>query len=254
MPDNKDEFTKEELLTLQYMKQLRLPAMSNAFEKQLSDPNANLLSFSERMFEIVGAEWDSHSDKKFQRNLKHAMLRYPAADIDETINDPARQLDADSIMRLNNCSWIDEGHNLLITGKSSSGKTYLCNALCISALRKFKTVVYYKASRLIDLMEKARQDRTYYQFVDKLLKMDLLVIDDFGLMPLDMDECRDMFGLIDARESAKKSTAVVSQLPVKNWFDLFKDPTYADAILTRLTDKRNTYRLEMNGRNMREPF
>lgn len=253
MPDN-DEFTKEELQTLLYLKKLKMPAMSNALEKQFRDPNANLRPFPERMFEIVSAEWDSRNDKRFQRNLKQATLRYPAADIDETIHDPARQLDADAIMRLNSCSWIDEGHNLLITGKSSSGKTYLCNALCISALRKFKTVVYYKASRLIDLMAKARLDRTYYQFVDKLLKMDLLVIDDFGLMPLDMDECRDMFGLIDEREAGKKSTAVVSQLPVKNWFDLFHDPTYADAILTRLTDKSNSYRLEMNGRNMREPF
>lgn len=91
-------------------------------------------------------------------------------------------------------------------------------------------------------------DRTYYQFIDKLLKIDLLVSVTTLLMWTSVVS-RDLFGLIDERESGKKSTAVVSQLPVKDWFELFKDPTYADAILTRLTDKSNSYCLEMNGRN-----
>lgn len=246
------DFGKDELITIEHLRKLRLPGMAAALEDQLRDPNADLKPFFERFYRIVDKEWNMRHEKKFKRYLKQAKLRYPAADIDDTIHDPARQLDADSIMRLSTCSWIDEGRNLLVTGKSSSGKTYLCNALCVSALRQLKTVFYLKASRLIGELDKARLNETYFDFVDVLSKYDLLVIDDFGLMTLDMDKCRDLLEVIDSRDG-RKSTIVISQLPVKDWFDLFQDNTYADACLTRLTDKRHSYRLEMNGRNMRDP-
>lgn len=186
-PDN--EFTKEELLIIEHLKKLKLPGMVSAFEEQLRDPNADLRSFFGRFSEIVDHEWSMRYDKKFKRYLKQAKLRYPTADIDDTIYDPARQLDTDSIMQqLNSCSWIDEGRNLLISGKSSSGKTYLCNALCVSALSQLRQVVYFKASRLIGELEKARLTDSYFEYLDSLAKYDLLVIDDFGLMTLDMDK------------------------------------------------------------------
>lgn len=247
-----NEFSKDEFLVIEHLRKLKMPGMANALEDQLRDPNADLRSFFERFSEIVDSEWTMRYDKKFKRYLKQAKLRYPTADIDDTIHDPARQLDADTIMRLSSCSWIDEGRNLLISGKSSSGKTYLCNALCISALRQLRTVLYFKASRLIGELEKARLNESYFEYLDSLSKCDLLVIDDFGLMTLDIDKCRDLLEVIDSRDG-RKSTAVISQLPVEDWFDLFQDNTYADACLTRLTDKRHSYRLVMNGRNMRNP-
>ena len=92
---------------------------------------------------------------------------------------------------------------------------------------------------------------TNLDYLNKLTKLDLLVIDDFGLMDLDLDKCRDLFEVLDTRDG-RKSTVVISQFPVSTWFDMFADNTYADACLTRITDKHHTYRLEMNGINMRE--
>ena len=99
-------------------------------------------------------------------------------------------------------------------------------------------------------MEQARIKSTNLDYLNKLTKLDLLVIDDFGLMDLDLDKCRDLFEVLDTRDG-RKSTVVISQFPVSTWFDMFADNTYADACLTRITDKHHTYRLEMNGINIR---
>lgn len=251
MKQTDNEFSKDEMMAIEHLRKLRLPGMVAALEEQLRDPNADLKPFTQRFCQIVDQEWTMRYDKKFIKYLKQANLRFPTADLDDTIHDPARQLDVESITMLNTCSWIDEGRDLLITGKSSSGKTYLCCALAISALRQLKTVRYFKASRLIGLLADARLNQQYFDFLDSLSKYDLLVIDDFGLMALDLDQCRDLFEVIDSRDG-RKSTAVISQLPVQDWFDLFQENTYADACLTRLTDKRRSYRLVMNGRNMRD--
>lgn len=236
--------THEELLICERLRSLRMSGMADAFESQMLDPNADLAPFIERFTEIVNHEWQIRYDKKFKRYLKQAHLRYPDADLDETIYDPARKLDTDAIERLATCHWIDEGKNLLITGMTSSGKTHLSNALCISALRQLKTVRYIRANTLMLELEQARLKSTYLEYVTALSKLDLLAIDDFGLMELDLDKCRDLFEVIDGRDG-RRSTIIISQFPIKSWFDLFREHTYADACLARITDKRHSYRLEM---------
>lgn len=206
----------------------------------------------ERITELVNTEWQIRYDKKLNRLLRQAKLRYPQADLDDSIYEADRKLDHASIEKLATCNWIDEGRNLLITGMTSSGKTYLSNALCVSALRKLKTVRYIKASHLMLELEQARMKDTYMDQLTLLSKVDLLAIDDFGLMELDIDKCRDFFEVIDGRDG-RRSTIIISQFPVKSWFDMFKDGTYADACLSRITDRRHSYRIEMNGRSMREP-
>lgn len=125
--------------------------------------------------------------------------------------------------------------------------------LCVfSAIRQFKTVRYIRASILMGELEQSRIKGCYLEYIQKLAKIDLLAVDDFGLMPLDLDKCRDFFEVIDAR-NGRKSTIFISQFPIKSWFDMFSDGTYADACLARITDKKHSYRLEMNGRSMREP-
>ena len=247
-----DTLTAEELLISGHLRTMRLSKMADAFEKQMLDPNADLVPFLERFNRIISEEWNARYNKKFNKLLRQAKLRYPAADLDETIYQPERLLDTVSIGSLSTCSWIDEGRNLLISGKSSSGKTYLANALAVAALRRFKTVRYIKASRLMSELEQARIKDAYMESIDRFSRYDLLVIDDFGLMILDPDMCRDLFEVIDGRDG-RRSTIVISQLPIASWFDLFSENTYADACLTRLTDRRNSFRLEMNGKDMREP-
>lgn len=249
---HEDTLTVEELLVIGHLRSIRLLKMADAFEKQMLDPNADLLPFWERFSRIVSKEWNARYNKKYNKLLRQAKLRYPAADLDETIYAPERLLDKVSVESLSTCSWIDESRNLLISGKSSSGKTYLANALSVAALRRFKTVRYIKASRLMSELEQARIKDTYMEGIDRFSRYDLLVIDDFGLMILDPDMCRDLSEVIDGRDG-RRSTIVISQLPIASWFDLFSESTYANACPTRLTDRRNSFRLEMNGKDMREP-
>ena len=241
----------EEIVICERLRSLKMSAMADAFETQLKDPNADLAPFMERFTSIVNHEWQTRYDKKLKKLSRYAGLRYPDASLDDTIYDPARKLDTTSIERLATCHWIDEGKNLLITGMTSSGKTYLCNALCGCALQQLKTVQYIRASKLMLELEQARLQTTYLDYVTGLSKVDLLAIDDFGLMELDLDKCRDLFEVIDGRDG-RKSTIIVSQFPVHTWFDLFQEHTYADACLARITDKRHSYRLEMNGISMRD--
>lgn len=247
-PDLKPE---EQVISTR-LREMKMSGMAEAFERQILDPNADLSSFMERISELVNTEWQIRYDKKLNRLLRQAKLRYPQADLDDSIYEADRKLDHTSIEKLAACKWIDEGRNLIITGMTSSGKTYLSNALCVSALRKLKTVRYIKASHLMLELEQARIRDTYMDQLTSLSKVDLLAIDDFGLMELDIDKCRDLFEVIDGRDG-RRSTIIISQFPVKPWFDMFKDGTYADACLSRITDRRHSYRIEMNGRSMREP-
>ena len=245
-----EEFTIEETILIERLRSFRVPAMVEEYKQQLRDPNAELLSFQERFTRIVNAEWLKRYNKKFNDKLKKAKLRFKDADLGESIYDPARKLDTQSIELLSKCEWVEEGKNLLITGMSSSGKTYLSNALCIAALRQLKDVQYIKASVMMRELERARKKDTYTEYLEEKLAFDLLVIDDFGLMELDLDKCRDLFEVIDGRDG-RRSTIIVSQFPVKKWYDMFADVTYAEACLSRITDKKHAYRLEMNGRSMR---
>lgn len=157
-------------------------------------------------------------------------------------------LDIRVIEELSKCEWIDHGKNLIITGKTSSGKSYLANALCISALRQFKTVKYIKASQLINELSKAEKLDNYQEVLNQYAAYDLLAVDDFGLMNLDINKCRNLFEVFDSRDP-HKSILVISQIPVASWYDMFLEHTYAEACLARLLSE--AYRLEMNGRNMR---
>ena len=123
--------------------------------------------------------------------------------------------------------------------------------MCVAALRQFKTVRYIKASRLMGELERACEESCYIDYLAKSAKLDLLMIDDFGFMDLDLDKCRDLFEVIDIREG-RKALIVISQVPMGEWFNMFARATYAEACLARMTDKRRTYRLEMKGRSMRE--
>ena len=233
------------------LKTLRVPAMAEEFRKQALDPNADTDSFAARLSSMVEKEKESRYNNKFRKIIRKANLRYPDADIDQSIYEEGRRLNYSLIEKLAKGEWVKDRKNLLITGMTSSGKSYLTNALCIISAKNLHTVHYIRANRLMMLLESARMEGAYLKILDTYNGYDLLAIDDFGLMDLDIDKCRDLFEIIDGREG-RKSTIVVSQLPIKNWFDLFRENTYADATLARLCDKNHSYRLEMNGRSMRK--
>lgn len=230
------------------LKNMRFSGMAEALEDLLANPNADLIPFREKVQRLVDAEWTLRYNKKLNRFIKKATLKYPAADFDETIYDPERMLDTQIIEQLTTCQWINQGKNLIITGKTSSGKSYLANALCICALREFKSVKYIKASQLINELAKAEKTDGYQDLLNEMASYDLLAVDDFGLMNLDINKCRNLFEVFDSRDP-HKSTLVISQIPVSSWYDMFQEHTYAEACLARLLS--DAYRLEMNGKNMR---
>ncbi len=244
-----EKLSAEENLLLDRLFKLRLSHMAEALEQQFLNPNKNLDNFTTRIAEIINYEWDERQTTKFNRLLKKATLKYPTADFDDGLYEPDRMLDTHTIELLQKCEWINEPRNLLITGSAGAGKTYIANALCIAAMHQQKTVKYIRANMLLMESEKARQLGTSYEYMNQMATYDLLVIDDFGLMELNMDKCRDLFEVIESRD-CRKSTMIVSQLPVIKWWDLFKDNTYADACLSRITSK--AYRIECNGRDMRK--
>ena len=245
---NERELTLEEYEICNKIKKMRFSGMAEALEELFKNPNADLLPFLEKVKMIVDAEWDLRFNKKLNRYIKKATLKYPYADLDDTLYDPERQLDVRIIEEFSKCFWIDQGKNITITGKSGSGKTYLANALAICALRQFKNVKYIKASKLISDSTKAEKEGTIQDLIKEYSKYDLLVVDDFGLMSFDIDGCRNLFEIFDSRDP-NRSTLIVSQLPISAWYDLFSDHTYAEACLSRLLSR--SYRLEMNGKNMR---
>jgi DNA replication protein DnaC len=240
----------EENVLLDRLFKLKLSHMAEALEKQFLNPNCDLESFSDRITDIINYEWDQRQTTKFNKMLRKATLKYPEADFDDSIYEPDRQLDTHTIELLQKCEWVRDARNLLITGSAGAGKTYIANALCIAALHQQHTVRYIRANTLIQESEKARMASSSYDYVNQMASYDLLVIDDFGLMELDVAKCRDLFEVIESRD-CRKSTMIVSQFPVKRWWDFFKDNTYADACLSRMTSK--AYRLECNGRDMRQP-
>lgn len=244
-----EELSKEENHILDCAYKLKLSIMAENLENQFKNPNYGLESFETRITEAFNAEIDSRKNKKLARLIKKATLKYPNADFDSALYEPDRRLDTHTIELLAKCEWIDEGKNLLITGSAGAGKTHIANALCICAINRMKSVKYIRANYLLQMCEKARNDNKYYEYMNEMSSYDMLVIDDFGLMDLDMDKCRDLFEIIESRDCIK-STMIVSQFPVIKWYDLFKDNTYADACLSRITSK--AYRLECNGRDMRK--
>lgn len=244
-----DQLNAEQNLLIDRLFKMRLSHMSEALENQFLNPNYELEDFYTRIAEVINYEWDERQTTKFNRLLKKATLKYPTADFDEAIYEPDRMLDTHTIELLQKCDWIENSKNLIITGSAGAGKTHIANALCIAALHQHKSVKYIRANSLLMESEKARMNRESLEYTNAMAAYDLLVIDDFGLMELDIDKCRDLFEVIETRDS-KKSTMIVSQLPVAKWYELFKENTYADACLSRMTSK--ALRLECNGRDMRQ--
>lgn len=232
------------------LRSMRLPSMAAELKRLYSDPNFDLRSAPDLIAGLVNAEWDARRAKKTNKFFKRAGLRYPDADFDDMLYDPSRLLDVETILSLADCGWVAEGRNILITGLTGTGKTHMGCALCACALRRFMSAKYVKASDLIYSFEQSDERRDTSKMLEEYASYDVLVIDDFGLMPLNPNRCRYLFQIIDSREG-RKSTMVISQLPLGAWYDLFEDKTYADAVLDRLAYK--AYRINMNGKNVRNP-
>ena len=163
--------------------------------------------------------------------------------------DPVRKIKKTDVARLSGCDWIRDGTNLIITGATGVGKTYLLSAFGRAACTKGMTVRSYRVPRLLTNLSIGKGDGSYNKLMQDMIKPSLLILDDFGLKQLDLSMTQDLLEVVEERHHAKRSIAISAQLPVKDWPSIFKDQTIADAVLDRLV--RNAYRFDLKGPSRR---
>jgi len=233
---------------LEQLKALKLNGMLEALEGQLKQPDIRQLSFEERLGLLLEHEISLRESKRLKRRLNTARLRTPACF--EDINFKAtRQLDKSVVFALENCQWLRDHRNILISGSTGTGKTFLGEAFAHKACLKGFTSLSVRLPRFLDELTQARADGSYSKRLHTISKIELLVLDDFAISPFTDQQRRDFLEIIDDRYN-KKSTIITSQLEVKHWHSAIGDATLADAILDRVV--HNSYRFELKGPTLRD--
>ena len=234
--------------SLEKLSQMRLHTMVDAIRQQLEQPSVQELSFEERLAMIVDHEWLFRENRRLTRRLKEARLKQQAAVEDIDFRQP-RGLDKSVMLTLSTCQWIRNHQNVIITGPTGIGKSYLAEALAQKACREGFTALYYRSPRLFRDLAIARGDGNYSKLLIKLAKTDLLVVDDWGLSSLTDAERRDFLEVMEDRHGIH-STVITSQYPVAKWHELIGEPTLADAILDRIV--HNAHKIVLKGESMRK--
>jgi len=235
--------------TLEKLRVMRLGAFADAWQEQQKNPELASLVFDERLAMLVDAEWLDRWNKRLARNLREAKLRLQDACIEEIDYASNRKLDKAVIRGLTSCDWVRESQNVVITGKTGTGKSYLACALAQKACRKGYRVFYRRVPRLFEEILLARAEGSFPRWLAKLARIDILILDDWGLAPLGERDRLDLLEIMEDRYG-NRSTILTSQLPVSKWHDQVGDPTIADAFCDRLL--HNAHRIALSGPSRRK--
>jgi DNA replication protein DnaC len=234
--------------TIEKMRTMKLYGMVRAFRTSLESGNAEKCTADELLSILIDSEWDERFNRKLNRSVKNARFRYKAAV--ELINfDEHRVMIKNQVLRLADCAFVDKKENVLITGSTGVGKSYIASAIGHQACSMGYRVLYEHSSKLFARLKSGKADGTYLKEITKIEKQDLLIIDDFGIQPLDQQSRTILMEIIEDRHG-KKSTLLTSQVPINQWHEVIGEQTIADAILDRIV--HDAQRLQLKGESMRK--
>ncbi|MEZ4273312.1 MAG: IS21-like element helper ATPase IstB [Myxococcota bacterium] len=235
--------------TLEKLNAMRLGAMAHAWEHQKLQTAFAELGFDERFGLLVDAEFEAREDRGLGRRMREAKLRIGNACIEDIQFEAKRGLDRGQIAQLQTCQWVGDHRNVIVTGATGVGKTYMACALAHQACRKGYRVIYARLPRLLDELAMSHGDGSFPRALAKLARVNVLVLDDWGLKPIENQQQRnDLLEVLEDRYNLR-STIVTSQIPISKWHDLLGEPSIADAILDRLV--HNAYKLQLKGPSKR---
>jgi len=234
--------------TLEKLNTLRFTCMAAALDEQMQMNSLDGLGFEERLGILLDREMAVRQTRRMNTRLRKAKLRQDGCIEDINFRHP-RGLDKSLVLRLAGCEWIKEHNNLIITGPTGVGKTYLACAFAQKACREGYSTLYLRMTKLFEDLALAKGDGRYLKLLASFAKADLLVLDDYGLEQLGRDQRHDLLEILEDRHGLK-STLVTSQLPIDHWHEQIGDPTLADAILDRLV--HSAHKIKLNGESMRK--
>ena len=230
------------------MRRMKFHGMACAYSTTIEDGRMYQMTADEMISFLISSEWDDRNNRRIERHVRNARFRYQACveQIDFTID---RNLDKNQLMRFAQCEFIEKKENILVTGSTGIGKSYVASSIGNQACSLGYKVLYANINKLFARFKMAKADGSYLKEIAKIEKLDLLILDDFGIQPIDSHGRSVLMEMIEDRHG-KKSTIITSQLPVTQWYDVIGESTIADAILDRIV--HDAHRITLNGESLRK--
>ena len=236
--------------TISKMQKMKLYGMLRALNQSLEAGMISKVTADELLGHLIDAEWDDRHNRRLQRLIKAAKFRYQAS-LDEIDFNLDRGLDKNMLLRLSSSRWIEKKRDIIITGPTGVGKSFLASALGFQGCMYGFRVLYFNCSKLFSQLRLSKADGTYNKELDRIQKQEVLVLDDFALHPFDTQSRLSLLEIMEDRHG-RGSTVISSQFPVKSWHEIIGEPTIADAICDRII--HSAYRIELKGESVRKKY